>query len=309
MSFSLKSSLTTTMSQQGLYEFTAPDADVVLVSHPDATEFRVHRCILAAASPLFRDMFTLPQPPSSPRSTDNLPVIPVTENRTILDNLLRFVYPTPDPPISTLDELSSLIGAAVKYDFNAVVTTLSTLLVSPTFVEPSPTRAYAIACRYELEEAAKQASRCTLIVDILDKGCPPEDLKNITALSYHRLLEFHRGRSRAAQDLLKVNNDLKKCVQCNGSGLGVFLPPKWWKEFAHCAKEELRIRPTTDVIFQMEFLARAAFAAGCLRCFECLLESHKFLTDMKDKIDELPATISGLSSSVSFVSFDCLQGC
>jgi hypothetical protein len=287
------------------YEFTATDADVLIVSHPEAAEFRVHRCILAAASPVFRDMLTLPQPhsPSPANNCDHLAVIPVFESRKTLDTLLRFVYPTPDPVITTLDELSSLIGAAVKYDFTAVMIALSTLLVSSRFIESTPTRVYAIACRYDLEEAAKLASRYTLSVDVLDRGCPPEDLQNITALSYHRLLEFHRARAQAAQNLLKVNSDIKKCVQCNGSSFGVFLPPKWWKEFELRAKEELRIRPTTDIIFQIGFLAEASSAAGCLRCSESLLQSHQFLQDMKKKIDELPATISmGLSTSASVVS-------
>jgi len=281
-----------------VYQFNAPDADVILISHPVAAEFRLHRCILAAASPVFRDMFNLPQPPSlcPADHNDHLPVIPVSESRTTLDILLRFIYPVPDPLITSLDVLSSIMGAAVKYDFNSVIATLSSLLVSSQFMDANPTRVYAIACRYDLEEVAKLASRSTLSMDILEKGCPPEDLKNITAYSYHRLLEFHRARSQAAQDLVKVSNDMKKCVQCNGSSLGVFLPPRWWNEFEQRAKEELRVRPTTDVIFQMGFLARAAFAADCTRCFESLMESHEFLVEMKRKIDELPCMIQRLST-------------
>jgi hypothetical protein len=274
-------------------KFNYPDADVILLSQrPDATEFRVHRCILAAASPFFRDMFTLPQPSSSePRSKEHtpLPIIPVTEDHTTLELLLRFVYPIPDPIITSLASLSLVLGAALKYDLVLPVCRLRRLLLSPCFVQHEPTRVFAIACRYDLEEEAKVASRYTLAVNILD--CPLSDeLKHITAFSYHRLLDLHRRRSKAAQDLLQVSNDVK-CMQCNGSSYGVFLPPKWWTEFEKLAREELSVRPTTDVIFAMKFLAKIADAANCQRCPGSILDSHKFLEELKGRIDELPSTI------------------
>lgn len=53
---------------------------------------------------------------------------------------------------------------------------------------------------------------------------------------------------------------------------------------------ELASRPTTDVIFDISFLARAS-VAGCPRCPASLLESAEFLTELKQKIDALPSTI------------------
>ena len=49
--------------------------------------------------------------------------------------------------------------------------------------------------------------------------------------------------------------------------------------------------PTTDVVFVMEFLFRAANKAGCPRCLESVLDSWKFLQDLKAAIDALPETI------------------
>lgn len=272
----------------GTYEFNAPDADLILVSSlPDSSSFHVHRCILATASPFFRDMFTLPQPASAGR--DALPVVPVPENRTTLDALLRFVYPVPDPSVRTLDDLGPILGAAVKYDFVAVVSTLRKMLLSPRFIHTFPTRVFAIACRYDLEDEARLASRHTLSINVLD--CPlSDDLKHITAYSYHRLLDLHRRRAQAAQELLKLPEDVK-CMQCNGSSYGVFMAPKWWVEFEKRAREELRMRPTTDVIFEMSFLGQTASATGCPRCPASIFDSYRFLERLKKQIDELPATI------------------
>jgi hypothetical protein len=269
-----------------LYQFDAPDADLILVSNsPDATEFRVHSCILSAASPFFKDMFSLPQP-SSPLPVS---VIPVSELRSTLDSLLRFVYPIPDPPLPTLDALNPVLGAAIKYDFTAVINTLRNLLISPAFLHSSPSRVYAIACRYDLPDEARIASRHTLAINVLDSPLS-DDLKYITAHAYHRLISLHRRRAQSALALLKVPEEVK-CMQCNGSSYGVFAPPKWWLEFERRAQEELRVRPTTDVIFEIGFLARVANAVGCPRCPGSILDSYVFLEGLKKQIDELPSTV------------------
>ncbi|KAG5642529.1 hypothetical protein DXG03_002602 [Asterophora parasitica] len=230
-------------------------------------------------------MFSLPQSPTEPL----LPVIPVSETHKTLGALLGFIYPMPDPPLNSLDELVPVLGAAIKYDITGVIETLRKRLVSSLFVTVEPTRVYAIACRFDLEEEARIASKYTLNVNVLDAPLS-EDLKFITAYSYHRLLDLHRRRVRAAIEMLKLPQDVK-CMQCNGSSFSVYATPKWWYEFEKKAREELSVRPTTDVIFGMEFLAHVSMAAGCQRCAESILEAWRFLGDLKKKIDELPATI------------------
>lgn len=272
-----------------LYNFDSCDADVILLSCEceGAAEFRVHRCILATASPFFHDMFTLPQV-STPEELKT-PVIPVTETRYTLATLLEFVYPVEDPHIDSLDQLVPVLDAAVKYDFAGAILSLRKLLVSPQFVEKEPTRVYAIASRFDFEEEARIASKYTLNINVLDAPLS-EDLKHINAYSYHRLLDLHRRRVQAAIATLKISPDIK-CMQCNGSTFSVHLTPKWWYEFEKAAKEELRIRPTTDVIFKMEFLAQAAISSGCTRCAGSILDAWMFLQDLKRTIDDLPVTI------------------
>ncbi|KAF8806175.1 hypothetical protein BYT27DRAFT_7224490 [Phlegmacium glaucopus] len=271
------------------YRFDSEDADVILQTTDEGftNEFCVHRCILAAASPFFHDMFTLPQGDITP--ADERPIIPVSESSNVLDTLLRLVYPIPDPAISSFEALTPVLGAAIKYDFMTVVHSLRKLLISPHFLQISPIRVYALACRYDLEEEMNIASRYTLSMNFLDASTI-EDLKSVTGYSYHLLLNFHRQRSRAAQNLIQIPENIK-CMQCNGNVYTFDGSPKWWFEFEKAAKAELAVRPTTDVIFGMDFLFRAARAADCPRCPESVLDSWKFLRDLKGSIDALPATI------------------
>ncbi|KAJ6530566.1 hypothetical protein B0H19DRAFT_1273575 [Mycena capillaripes] len=78
----------------------------------------VHRAILAFVSPVFRDMFALPQPATEPE----IPVISVQENSSVLDRALRFFYPGEQPAIGTLDELREVIEVLIsKYDVQCVI--------------------------------------------------------------------------------------------------------------------------------------------------------------------------------------------
>ncbi|KAF7968017.1 hypothetical protein HWV62_11691 [Athelia sp. TMB] len=280
------SSTSTIMVSTTSYAFDAEDADIILLSTDNAM-FRVHKCILAAASTFFQSMFTLPQKVTS---GTHVPAAPISETSETVDALLRFVYPVENPDIHSLDKLNAVLAAACKYDFDSVVSALRKILVSPRFLEAHPTRVFAIASRYELEPEAQIASSHTLNVNVLD--CPlSDDLKFITAHSYVRLLNLHRRRADAAQALLKVPDEVK-CMQCNGHGLASsFAAPKWWKVWEEMAKKELAIRPTSDVIFSMGFLAKAVDGSGCGRCAGSVLASFGFLGDLKQRIDELPATI------------------
>ncbi|KAF8138324.1 hypothetical protein EV363DRAFT_1445208 [Boletus edulis] len=251
------------------------DTDVFLES-ADGVKFCIHRCILAVASPFFEHMFSLPQPP--PDSKEHIPVIPVSEHSSTISPLLQFIYPEPDPVITSLDELVTLLATSVKYDFLGPIAALRKELLSPRFLNESPARVYAIASRFDFEYEAQVASRHTLSCNILD--CPlSDDLKHISAYAYP-----------STSALLKTPQDVK-CMQCSGPFYGAFVPPKWWKEFEKLAKEELSVRPTTDVIFSMPFLARAAQESGCIRCAGSILDAHAFLADLKKQIEDLPSTI------------------
>ena len=268
--------------------FDDPTADFILRSSLPVTDFHVHRLLLSLASPFFDQMLSLPQP--SQKESAKIPVVEVSEAPETVQLLLQFVYPVPNPIIDNdLNTLILVLHAAIKYDVLPATDDLRKQLVSEHYLKQSPTRIYAVASRYELEEEAKLASQHTLGISILDAPLS-EELRYISAFSYHQLLALHHTRAKAAQALLQLRDDVK-CMECNGTYGAFSEGPKWWLDFQRRATEELGVRPTTEVIFTMEFLSRSFQQVGCRKCPLSLLESWSFLEELKRKIDELPATI------------------
>ena len=181
------------------YSFDAEDADLILRA-ADCKEFRVHRCILSVASPVFHDMFVFPQPHDP---THQLPHVDLPETATILDILLRYIYPIPSPKIEDFATLSNLLVSAEKYGAEGVISRLRIILASSHFLDTDPLRVYAIACRWSFLEEAKLASTRTVYADLVKQGegCT-EDMKYMSGLDYHRLLVLQRARKDTIQKVV-----------------------------------------------------------------------------------------------------------
>ena len=128
--------------------FCADDADVVIRA-AGTLDFRAHKFILSLVSPIFKDMFTVPQPPTGTPGT--LPQVDVDESAETWENILRTIYPMPHPTIDNIHDLKSLLFAAKKYEMQPLVDVHKNGLGNPTFVQDVPLRLYAIACACGLE--------------------------------------------------------------------------------------------------------------------------------------------------------------
>jgi hypothetical protein len=73
--------------------FDAPDANLIVRSS-NFVDFRVHKPVLAMASSVFKDLFSLPQPPDS-ESDDDFPVVKLPEDSELLHSLFSIIYPVP----------------------------------------------------------------------------------------------------------------------------------------------------------------------------------------------------------------------
>ena len=178
------------------YSFDAEDADLILRS-TNSKEFRVHRCILSIASPVFRNMLTFPQPHDPDHQ---LPHVDLPETTTTLNILLRYIYPIPSPKIEDFTTLCNVLVSAEKYEAEGVISRLRTILISSHFLDLHPLRVYATACRWSFIEEAKLASTRTVFVDLVKEGegCT-EDMKYMSGLDYHRLLVLQQARKDKVQ--------------------------------------------------------------------------------------------------------------
>lgn len=109
-----------------------PNADIVLRSSDDFG-FRVQKNILSLASPVFNDMFSLPQP--APVESDvpmrttalegPLPRIHLSETGPVINILLRYSYPGRDShDMDDFDTVVAVRTAAEKYDMSFITAKL-----------------------------------------------------------------------------------------------------------------------------------------------------------------------------------------
>ncbi|KAM5536671.1 hypothetical protein V8D89_009766, partial [Ganoderma adspersum] len=133
--------------------------DVILLT-PDLTEFYVLSSILSLASPIFRDMFSLPLRPGS---DGTVPTVDVTEDSMTLENLLRLCYPTTRPTLDALDDIVPVLEAAMKYEMEWMIPLLMPDVKA--VVSQNPAKAWAVACRTGTasEDVAREAASEILV--------------------------------------------------------------------------------------------------------------------------------------------------
>ncbi|KAH9913570.1 uncharacterized protein BXZ73DRAFT_19299, partial [Epithele typhae] len=181
--------------------FDQPSADVIVRSI-DHVDFLVHRTILAQASPVFADMFTLPQQPRETTDTD-LPVVEVSEDKETLRQLLLLCYPVSKPALTSPEEIVPVLAVAFKYDMQWPVDLLSAYL--KPIMSTRPLRVWAVACGAHLEELAQEAveqikacrvapETATGVVCRLVRAEGRRVLTNVSAGAYARLREHLLGR-------------------------------------------------------------------------------------------------------------------
>ena len=140
-----------------------PDASLVIRSS-DLVDFRVHKPVLAMASPFFTDLLSLPQAANS-ESVDGLPVVHLPEDAELLNSLVSMLYPVRPLIPDSYDKVLYLLAACQKYDMVQIQSSIRAEVNregSPAPVGAEILRAYAIAHSKGLIPEMEKAARLTL---------------------------------------------------------------------------------------------------------------------------------------------------
>ena len=187
--------------------FTTNDGDTILRAGPEPDskhEFRVHKFILSLASSVFKDMFAFPQPPNRNRSkVRQLPIVDIPDLPSILDTILRLIYPGVEPPkIPDLPTLSAVLSAADKYNITSIYPVLRSTLKT---LHGEPFRKYIMACRFGFVEEAKEAAKMGTTRSITSENFD-EEVQHISTADLYRWIRFVQEREEQGRS--KINEEL-----------------------------------------------------------------------------------------------------
>jgi BTB/POZ domain len=169
-------------------------ADLILQTS-DGVDFRVFKIILSLASPIFVDMFSVPQPTSA-QDHDGPQVVTVSEDSKVLDLCLRHLYPVLSPTTVGLCDARMLAEFARKYEVVALESVIVRHLTAAIDIEGDPVGIYAVAITYGHKDIAAKAARSSLRLPISRLRSP--HLQCITAEIYGELIQYHAACGEAA---------------------------------------------------------------------------------------------------------------
>lgn len=246
-------------------------ADVVLLSS-DGFEFRARMAILSFASPVFDDMFSLPQPGSDkekqcPHHKLPLPLIQLSETKVVIDILLRYCYPVPlARGMEDYDVAVAARSAAEKYDMDYIKGEIDNYIEEHFGGDPRyRLLLYREACeRREDAQARFQALYCLRF--------PLATLVRLwkttsSNSSLQKLVEYHLGVSARVVNHVsqygRINHIIHSCCpSCNVPGT---YKPKWWyKNIASIVSNVYEKGPTSRRILPH----RPEPGSLCIKCHQ-----------------------------------------
>lgn len=174
----------------------SPDADIVLRAS-GGKEFYAHKLVLSLASPVFRDMFSVPRPSGESSQT---PIVDVSDPPEVLEMFLQFIYPFRNPSIDGVETLASLLRLADKYHAKVALDAYKDYLPS-MWTNPLPIHIYAVMCACGREEEALTAARRVSFASLEHLNSSPL-LHLMTVEHYQRLAMFMIARDRRIREIV-----------------------------------------------------------------------------------------------------------
>lgn len=298
-----------------------PGADLIIRSSDDA-DFPVHRAVIGLASPIFKDMFDIPQPLHIAIDTglpDGLPVVQVTEKQKTFRYLLLFYYSLVIDDTfeewERLEEAVEILEAALKYEMNALVRHTCSRLLQVAAATPEFTiRVFAIACRFKLEDMARRSAKLTLNHENKLLWRDTEEHGYMTNHAFTSLLLYHEACVAKAKETstrlewLDENETFTRrrshkyvwfrCEHraCRSEQYGLPCASSWWQDYVRRTREELSRVPSSAKIGTPDAIALALSQAAS--CIACKGDAYKDLLRFNDLFKkQLNMVISEVSGS------------
>ncbi|KAF8340579.1 uncharacterized protein EI90DRAFT_2084341 [Cantharellus anzutake] len=239
------------------------DGDVIL--RTDDTDFRVHKTVLRLASPFFRSLFTLPQPPSTP---EEIPIIPMEEDAEVLHTLISIIYPIRYKLIiDNLGFATRLLRAADKLEIECAIDLIRDSITPLLESVPNPLRAWALA-KYMGHEVGEKAAvlryiKCESSALLRERFT---ELGYVNALDYFDLVLKRQDALREAETA--INKTVWGCSKCGGC-------PAWRSHYDNAIAG---LNPFNDCVASDDLFSLAASASGCALCVDSVRKRNSLAT-------------------------------
>ena len=210
--------------------------------------------------------------------------IDVVETSRTLETVLRPYYPFPEPPtFMSFDDAQPVLGAIHRLQLTRIAPII--LGAALPHIKANPLRAYAFALRHGLEDLARLAAHEYLAVEDPNIPADSEELEDITARQYRRLVVYRQECSKVLQTFVKdVENNLndelvstwypeeivktglscKICISQRPKSHHIVILTRNWA----FVRTRLLARPSADAVKDMQLVFQGL--KGQSFCVECM---------------------------------------
>ncbi|KAJ7117848.1 hypothetical protein C8R44DRAFT_589193, partial [Mycena epipterygia] len=241
--------------------FDDPSADIIIRSY-EGVDFRTYKLLLSLASPFFKEMFNVSQPPNPDGEKEDRFKSDETRDGLVLGSCHPVRLQSSRPTISA-QIIGTVVDVATRYDIEWAV---KLALHDPYLLENNPFLAFAISCRRGLAAEATLAAQGTLrfrVADFPQQGA----LKLVSSLQYNALLEFHKRCGLAVKSAVMPGGLFSNEMlwQCWGFSQNHRFCPRWWADYMGNTATNLETRPHSSTI-ENQSVFDGAIGNACDAC-------------------------------------------
>ncbi|KAE9406709.1 hypothetical protein BT96DRAFT_933906 [Gymnopus androsaceus JB14] len=300
--------------------FDDHNADTILRSS-DKVDFYVHGAMLSLASPVFHDLFDLPEAPTprptSPTSYTMKRFVEMAEDRHSLDLFLRWCDTRASIPVEmSIPDIAMVIRLADKFQMDSVASRIGPHLYR--FVESEPLSVYAIAaCHASLTDEAKatwgnalakHAAKQLLILPMPFQPPVHEFFRDVPAIILEPLYHYHKMCGAAVRQTIDEENKEWICDPSRWPWLHQCTCPKtwyvgsskyapaWWKGYVTRLCELLENQPSASTILKLDLKdvlmsiitgqCQCTAGANAVKLAEVLRKVEEFISGLMDIIEK-----------------------